>query len=225
MKKFMFAAAASALAFAAMPAAAADWYAQVNAGYTVSGDADVDASFTPDDTDFDPMSGSVGGDIDNGFLVGAAAGMAVGNGLRVEAEGVLGSNDMGDIEDLDLSGIEYKHAALFANVLYDFPMGGVTPYIGAGIGYGSSTFDIDGDSVHDQGTVWQIKAGASFPVNDTLTVDIGYRYMEAAKWEASMDDVDIDDDPDAGPGTARLSVDPAVHALTVGARFKLGGGA
>jgi OOP family OmpA-OmpF porin len=222
MNKTIFAATAVVALMSALPAAAADWYAQVNAGYTVSAEADADASFTPDDTDFDAMTGSVEGDIDNGFAVGAAAGVAIGNGLRVEGEAILNSADMGGIEELEIDEIEYSHAAVFANLLYDFNMGGFTPYIGAGIGYGSSSFEIDGDSVHDQGTVWQIKAGASFPLNDTLTIDVGYRYMDMAKWETSMDDVDLDDDPDAGPGTARLSVEPTAHAITVGARFKLG---
>jgi opacity protein-like surface antigen len=222
MKRTIFAATAVVALMSALPAAAADWYAQVNAGYTVSTEADIDLSFTPDDTDFDAVSASGEGDVENGFAVGAAAGMAIGNGLRVEAEALLNSADMGGIEELDIDEVEYSHAAVFANVLYDFSMGGITPYIGAGVGYGSSTFEVDGDSIHDQGVVWQIKAGASFPLNDTLTVDVGYRYMDMAPWEASIEDVDIDDDPDAGPGTVGLDVEPTSHAITVGARFKLG---
>jgi len=225
MNKMLFAATAAAALMAALPAAAADWYAQVNAGYTVSAEADVDVAFTPDDDDFTPTTGSLSGDIENGFAVGAAAGMSIGNGLRVEGEAILNSNDLGGIEDLDVDNVEFKHAAAFVNVLYDFQVGGVTPYIGAGVGYGSSTFDIDGDSVHDQGAVWQIKAGATFPVNDTLTIDVGYRYMDMAPWEVSLDGLDVEDNPDAGPGTASLNVEPTAHMITVGARFKLGAGA
>lgn len=225
MKKFMFAAAVSALAFAAMPAAAADWYAQVNAGYSVSSQADASLSFVPDDTDEDAMSASGELDLDNGFVVGAAAGMSIGNGLRVEGEAILTNNDMDGIEELGADSIDASSAAAFVNVLYDFNMGSVTPYIGAGVGYGSTSLEVDGDSMHDQGVAWQVKAGVSYPVNDTLTLDFGYRYVDMASWEQSIGDVDLDDDPDVGPGTVGVEVDPTSHILTVGARFKLGGGA
>lgn len=225
MKKILFAAAASALVFAAMPAAAGEWYAQVNVGATVQTEADVNLTFTPDDTDFDPSSESGEGDIDNGFAVGAAAGVVLGGGLRLEGEALFSSNDLGGIEELDVDNVELNHMAAFANLIYDFQVGGVTPYVGAGIGYGSTTFDVDGESIHDEDTAWQIKAGASFPVNDTLTIDVGYRYISMAAWEESFDDVDIDDSPDAGPGTLGFEFEPTAHALTVGARFKLGAGA
>ncbi len=224
MNKTLFAATAALALMAAMPAAAGEWYAQVNAGGTVATDADTKATFTPDDTDFDAVSGSLNADLDQGFAVGAAAGYAIGNGFRVEGEFLYTSNDLGNIEELDIDNVEFNHAGFFANVLYDIPMeGNFHPYVGAGIGYGSSTFDIDNDEVHDEGTAWQIKVGATYPVNDTLTLDFGYRYVDMADWEASVDGVDLpDDDPDAGPGTASISFEPTAHILTVGARFKLG---
>ncbi|HEX6866887.1 MAG TPA: outer membrane beta-barrel protein, partial [Caulobacteraceae bacterium] len=170
MNKTLFAATAALALMAAMPAAAGEWYAQVNAGATVATDADTTATFTPDDTDFDPSSGSLNADLDEGFAVGAAAGYAIGNGFRVEGEFLYTSNDLGDVSELGVDNIEFNHAAFFANVLYDIPMdGSIYPYVGAGVGYGSSTFDIDSDEVHDEGTAWQIKVGATYPVNDTLT--------------------------------------------------------
>jgi opacity protein-like surface antigen len=220
----LFAAAASALAFAAMPAAAADWYAQVNAGYSVSSQADASLSFVPDDDEEEGMSASGELDLDNGFVVGAAAGVSVGNGLRVEGEAILTNNDMDGIEELGVESIDASSAAAFVNVLYDFNMGAVTPYVGAGVGFGSTSLEVDGDSVHDEGMAWQVKAGVSYPVNDTLTLDVGYRYMNMASWEQSIGDADIDDDPDAGPGTIGVEIEPTSHILTVGARFKLGAG-
>jgi OOP family OmpA-OmpF porin len=226
MKKTIFAAtAAVTLLGVAMPAAAADWYAQINAGMTVSTEADASISFTSSDDDAENFEESGEGDIDNGFAVGAAAGAALGGGFRAEGEFLFSSNDLGGFEDLDVDNVEMNHAAFFANVLYDFQMGGVTPYVGAGVGYGSITFDIDGDSVHDEDTVWQIKAGATFPVNDTLTIDVGYRYINMAAWENDFD-VDLDEEDDAaGAGVLGLEFEPTAHALMVGARFKLGGAA
>lgn len=225
MNKTIFAATAAVALLGAMPAAAADWYAQINAGMTVATEADARISFVSEDDDAENFDESGEGDIDNGFVVGAAAGVALGGGLRAEGEFVFSSNDLGGIEDLDVDEVEMNHAAFFANVLYDFQMGGVTPYVGAGVGYGSVTFDIDGDSVHDEDTVWQIKAGATFPVNDTLTIDVGYRYMTMATWENEFN-VDFDEEDDeAGAGVLGFEFEPTAHAITVGARFKLGGAA
>ena len=227
MKKTIFAAtAAIALLGVAMPAAAAEWYAQVNAGMTVSTEADARISFVSDDDDDENFEESGEGDIDNGFAVGAAAGVVLGGGFRAEGEFLFNSSDLGGLEDLDVDNVEMNHAAFFANVLYDIPMdGGITPYVGVGVGYGSITFDIDGESVHDEDTVWQVKAGAAFPVNDTLTIDVGYRYMQMATWENEFD-IDFDEEDDeAGAGVLGLEFEPTAHAITVGARFKLGGAA
>ncbi|HEX5777142.1 MAG TPA: outer membrane beta-barrel protein [Caulobacteraceae bacterium] len=225
MKKTIFAASAAIALLAAMPAAAQDWYAQINAGMTVSSEADVRVDFVSDDDPAENFDEGADGDIDNGFAVGAAAGVALGGGLRVEGEFFYTSNDLGGIEELDIDDVEMNHAAFFANVLYDFQLGGVSPYIGAGVGYGSTTFDIDGDSVHDEDTAWQVKAGATFPVNDSLTIDVGYRYMDMAAWENDFD-VDLDEEDDeAGAGVLGLEFEPTAHAITVGARFKLGGAA
>lgn len=216
MKKTIFAASAAIALMGAMPAAAADWYAQVNAGMSVDTQADATATVGS-------ASASADGDLDNGFVVGAAAGAHLGNGLRLEGEALYSSNDLGGIDELDVDDVEVNHMGLFANVLYDFQMdGGFTPYIGAGVGFGSITFDVDGDSIHDEGTAWQIKAGVSYPVNDTLTLDVGYRYLNMASFEETFEDVEIDEDTTADIG---LEFEPTAHILTVGARFKLGGAA
>jgi len=225
MNKTLFAATAAIALMTALPAAAGEWYAQVNAGATVSSETDGNTTFTPDDTDYDPWMRTLG-DADEGFAVGAAAGYAVGNGVRVEGEFLYTSNDLDGIPDLDTNSVELNNADFFVNVLYDIPMqGGFQPYIGAGVGFGSTTLDIDNESTHDEGTAWQIKVGANYPVNDTLTLDFGYRYVEMADWDNTFEDVDPsfdDDDDDAGPGDLAVDLSPTAHILTVGARFKLG---
>jgi len=225
MRKVIFTAAAvSAMAFAAMPAAAQGWYAQVNVGGTVKAKADARLSFTPDDTTVDPSSISGDGDIDNGFGVGAAAGYAMGNGVRVEGETFYTTNDLGGFKDLGVEDVKLQHMGFFANVLYDIPMSGsFQPYVGGGVGYGSTTFNVDSNEQHDQGAAWQLKAGVSYPLNDSLSLDLGYRYMHMADWQGSIDGVDLDDTPDVGPGTVGVKFKPSAHILTIGARFKLGG--
>ena len=193
-KVILAAAAASAMALAAMPAAAQDWYAQVNTGVS-TGKVDVTV---------DGDSGDA--DLKTGFGVGAAGGVALGNGLRAELEGIFNRNDFSD--QVDGETLKGSAATAFVNVLYDFQLGGISPYVGAGVGYGSTSLKVDEDSVHDQGVAWQLRAGASFPVNDVLTVDAGYRYMNLAHFK------------DEG-----IKIEPTLHMLTVGARFKLGAGA
>jgi len=226
MNKTLFAATAAIALMGAMPAMAGEWYAQVNAGATVATEADATLTATPDDPEEDSWSVSDSGDIDEGFAVGAAAGYVIGNGVRVEGEFLYTSNDQDGIDELDVDSVELNHAAFLVNVLNVIPMeGGVSPYVGAGVGYGSTTFDIDNEGVHDEDVVWQLRAGATYPVNETLTLDFGYRYLEMATWDGdfAVDDISgAEDEEDFVPGTIGVEFEPSAHILTVGARFKLG---
>lgn len=216
MNKTLFAATAALVAMAALPAAAqSSAYAQVNVGGSFSSTADVDA-LIDDGTTVESGSGEI--DLDAGFLVGAAGGLEVGNGLRVEAEALYSSNTV-EAPEIDVDGtpttlpeLEIRHMAFLVNVIYDLNVGAVRPYIGAGFGLGSTSIDVDNESVHDQALAWQVKTGVSIPVNDSLTFDVGYRYINAGKFGASIDD---------GTTSAQLGVEPHIHALTVGARFKI----
>lgn len=208
----------------AMPAMAGEWYVQLNAGGTVATDSEATVSFTPEDTDFDPVVGTLDGDLDEGLAFGAAAGYAVGNGLRLEGEVLHTRNDVPDGASIGLDDLEFRHTAVFANVLYDIPMEGpVQPYVGAGIGFGSAIFDQDSEQYEETGTAWQVRVGANYPVNETLTLDLGYRYVDMADWDASVGDLDLpDDSPDAGPGVAAIKFESEAHVLTVGIRLRLG---
>lgn len=216
MNKTLFAATAALVAMAALPAAAqSSAYAQVNVGGSFASKADVDAMID-DGTTVESGSGEI--DLETGFLVGAAGGLEVGNGLRVEAEALYSSNSV-DTPTIDVDGdetalpdIEIRHMAFLVNVIYDMNVGAVRPYIGAGFGLGSTSIDVDNESAHDQALAWQAKAGVSIPVNDSLTFDVGYRYINAGKFGASVDDGTIE---------AQLDVEPHIHALTIGARFKI----
>lgn len=72
--------------------------------------------------------------------------------------------------------------ALMANVWWDFPIAGFTPYIGGGIGYASNEVEhgliMNGN---DGSFAWQLGAGANFPISDTMALGIGYRYMDAGE--------------------------------------------
>ena len=199
MKTILFAAAAAAVTFAALPAAAQELYAQGNIGFSAAGTADVDASF-------DDFSASGDVDLENGWLASAALGSGF-RGVRVEAEVIYSSNDV-DEEGFDEVSVE--HLGLLANVLYDIPMDGAfRPYVGAGVGIGNTTVDFGDDDADDTGLAWQVRVGATFGTEESVTWDIGYRYLNLADFE-------IDEEG------ASLEAEAAVHAVSVGVRIPLG---
>lgn len=199
MKTLLFAAAA-AVTFAALPAAAQELYAQGNLGFSAAGTADVDASL-------DGLSGSGDVDLEHGWLASAALGSGF-RGVRVEAEAIYSSNDV-DEEGFD--DVSVRHLGLLANVLYDIPMDGAfRPYVGAGVGIGNTTVDLGDDDADDTGLAWQLRAGATFGSSETMMWDVGYRYLNLADFEVSE-------------GDASLEAEAAIHAVTIGVRIPLGG--
>ncbi|MCA3573558.1 MAG: hypothetical protein IOC86_06530, partial [Aestuariivirga sp.] len=100
-----------------------------------------------------PQSGNVSLDTDTGFLIGGVLGYAWGDtGLRTELELSYSQanldgfdidwdnwNDGPDGDDLDFDG-DVSVTYIFGNLWYDFghvfDMGGITPYIGGGLGVG-----------------------------------------------------------------------------------------
>ena len=140
---------------------------------------------------------SVGG---IGWTGRASVGWGFGNGWRVELEGGALRNDP------QVQGITYDRIgprgtlrsgkintnAVMANVLYDFSLGPLQPYVGAGIGNAWHTWDnldvtIGGnDRVRFDGTnssfAWQVMAGLSLPVAAIpgLALTAEYRYFATA---------------------------------------------
>lgn len=199
MKTLLFAAAASAVTFAALPAAAQELYAQGNLGFSAAGEADVDA-------DIGGLTGSGEVDLENGWLASAALGSGF-RGVRVEAEVIYSKND---VDEDALGDASVEHLGLLANVLYDIPMDGAfRPYIGAGAGIGNTQVELDGEDADDTGLAWQVRVGATLGAEDGVQWDIGYRYLNLADFELSEED-------------ASLEAEAAVHAITVGVRIPLG---
>lgn len=190
----LFAAAASALALAAMPAAAAEWYFGGALGVTLGGGADA----TIDDG-VDIISGEL--DYDTGALLSLSAGTTVKPNVRVEGEMLITDNGLSDTD------LRMQHVGILGNVFYDFKTAGkFTPYAGAGVGFGRAIVELDDASANDTGLAWQLRVGATVRQSETLVWDIGYRYLNQADFNASEDGVSVD-----------LAGD--VHAIHVGLRF------
>ncbi|MCA3573559.1 MAG: outer membrane beta-barrel protein [Aestuariivirga sp.] len=160
------------------------------------------------------LSGNVSLDTDTGFLIGGVVGYAWGDtGLRTELElsysqanldgfDVDWDNDflmyqsaMPDGDDLDLDG-DVAVTYIFGNIWYDFghvfDMGGITPYLGGGLGVGFVDIDIDGidgidfaASGSETGFAFQLGGGLMWNIADIVNLDLGYRYRGVA-----LDDYD-----------------------------------
>jgi OOP family OmpA-OmpF porin len=214
MKTILFAAAASVVAFTALPAAAqglSGIYVQGNLGYSFAGTSDTTAVITLED-ETETISGDV--DLDGAVMGSAAVGASLADGLRVEAELLYTKNDLSGSEDFEE--VAVSQLAVMANVLYDFAVGGVSPYVGAGVGFGTTNLEIEEGDLDDSGLAWQLRGGVSF--GEGVIWDIGYRYVNMADFEASF--VEEDEGDEIG---INLQAEAAVHAVTVGVRIPLGG--
>jgi len=193
-KTVLFAAATAAAALIAMPAAAAVYF-EGEAGATLGGKSSVTAT-TPED-------GTVSGDIDlnTGYLIGGSVGTHLNPNVRVEGEMAYTSNDMSDID------INLHQISLMANVFYDFtPAKKVSPYVGAGVGFGRSFVEVDKETANDTGMAWQLRAGVNIHTASGPTWNIGYRYLNQADFNKAE-------------GDYALKFDAHVHALTIGVQF------
>lgn len=207
MKKtsIVLAAAAAAAAFAS-PALAQDAsgnYIQINLGANVAGQVDLEATLPPDTVAADT-------DLETGLFASIAAGASAGGGFNFEGEVIYLGSDIDTAEadavlgyPLDASVTSY---AAMVNAIYTFDAGAVRPYIGAGVGWGISEYEFAGESDDDTGLAWQVKTGVTFPMSDTMTWDVGYRYVSLPSYEKSE-------------GGASLDADGTAHVVTIGARF------
>ncbi|MEM7491767.1 MAG: outer membrane beta-barrel protein [Pseudomonadota bacterium] len=155
-----------------------------------------------------------------GSDVDTHTGVTLGGGSidDVDAAALAGSPDPLDVTVGALVSAgegEIENLSLFANVYYDFDTGtAFTPYVGGGLGF--SDVDVvyapSGVGIIDDGETkfaYQLKAGASFAVSETLDVFGEYAYR-------ATDDIEVDND--LFPGT--LDIENQQNIFSVGARFK-----
>lgn len=96
-----------------------------------------------------------------------------------------------------LVNMEIESQSLMINGYYDIDTGSkLTPYVGAGIGYAKikgkassleASYSEDGNNF-----AWQVGAGVGYALNDKVSLDAGYRYVDygdftkaGLKWESS----------------------------------------
>lgn len=183
------------------PVAAGNFYASVFGGVALVNDFDFDSSLPA-------SSGTVS--FDPGYSVDAALGYDFGNGLSLEGQvGHLGADlDAGTYNGVDLlpdgtASITYG----MINAWYAFDLGGITPFIGGGVGIASVALDADFTAVPDSGiddseTTWaaQVGAGLSFALTDDISLAGRYRYVTTG--EVSL--TDAADDENTGSASASI---------------------
>jgi outer membrane protein OmpA-like peptidoglycan-associated protein len=162
-----------------------------------------------------------------GYVGVLSLGWGFGNGLRAEIEGNYRSNDVSDFKVPDVAssgkGTATSYGAM-ANLLYDInlggALGGLTPYVGAGVGYIWHDYDAVGNQFNtisgDNGN-WggQAIAGLSLPISAVpgLAVTAEYRFMMTSGHEISTILAGGD-----GKATS-FDVDNVNHSLLIGLRY------
>lgn len=121
-------------------------------------------------------------EFDTGFVIGAALGTELANGLRVEGEIAFRGNDLDQLTvNTPLGPLVYdiegdaETLSLMANAWYDFELGGggFQPYVGGGVGFATVDIDDEDDSVF----AFQVGAGVSFPLSGQIAITGDYRFF------------------------------------------------
>lgn len=162
-------------ATAASQAQAQDFYASAAAGI-----------LKPQHSDVTVGTANGSAKYDTGSSFQAALGYDLGTGLRTELE--LGINDSGfknvrtATGTTGVAGGDVDQLTLHAAAYYDFNAGGLSPYVGGGLGL--TRTDVDAGTVGvaaftgDRNTDFSAfgEAGLSVPITDRLSIAPGVRY-------------------------------------------------
>jgi opacity protein-like surface antigen len=125
---------------------------------------------------------------DEGLTAGLGIGYQWSEFLRTDAR----ADWSGPYED---SAVDLETTTLTGNAYIDIPLTTtITPYVGAGVGWGW----VDGDGGDDSGLAYSFMVGSGFALTDNVELDAGYRYRG----------ISIDGE------------DPTDHSITGGIRFK-----
>jgi opacity protein-like surface antigen len=155
-------------------------YVSGNIGLSMPRDADVKDSTMPASVTFED---------DEGIALGAAVGYVLSN-TRIEGEFAYQKNDLDKAKipggiSTDVEG-DISSTSFLLNGYYDFKnASNFTPFLGGGIGVSKvelSAVTVPGfglvtSSIDDTVFAYQLSAGVAYAVNETVAVEIKYRYF------------------------------------------------
>jgi OOP family OmpA-OmpF porin len=168
------------------------FYVKVDAGGTITQDADLKEFFGP-------VGSGTKVKFDPGFRGGLAGGYHFTEWFALEGEGAFMENRISSI-----TGADRVHDAWFANIPFlvnarlQLPnRSPLTPYVGAGLGFSVSIIDVseiqlNGTSLHgdisDTVFAWQAFAGLRYRINERMGLSFEYRYFDAdgANWQVDF---------------------------------------
>ncbi len=172
-----------------------------------------------------------GEDTDSGFGIGLSAGYNVGYlndiPIRVEAEYVYrGKAEFGagpkSFGAANTAGQDFEVTAhsLLGNIFFDIPTStAMTPYFGGGLGLAYLNTDYSAyatggsvsNSSSDLNFAWNVGGGVAWSINDSMALDLGYRYVDLGKADSGV--VNINN------FSGNSSVDYTAHELSLGLRI------
>lgn len=131
-------------------------------------------------------------DVGSSWLFGGAVGYRIRPNVRAElALGYRGGYGIGQTLSNGASlSADVASLNLMANGYYDFNIGSpLRPYVSGGLGWArnrvseiSSTNPAGAAAGGSQDNVaWSLGAGIGYPINDRLTLDLGYRYVDLGR--------------------------------------------
>lgn len=186
-------------------------YIQLNVGAGVGGESK--SSFGVPNV----LSGRINADLEPGPVVTGLAGLGYTSGLAFEVEGLYLENEVDTDSSPQVSpfDLKTKMAGGFANMKYELVNPSpLFPYVAAGLGYGDTTYRVFGDSGHSDGVLWQLKAGVAVPATDSVTIDMGYRFVRSPDYQTTSRIMYQGQSYDA---TFKAATE--VHVLTAGVRW------
>ena len=104
-------------------------------------------------------------DDDSVLVLGGGLGYQFNDNLRTDLR----------VDWAGLSDDESSLTTVLGNVYFDIPLETIlTPYLGAGVGYGW----VDSSGNDDNGAAFALMAGVEVNLTDKLSADVGYRYRQ-----------------------------------------------
>lgn len=133
-----------------------------------------------------------------------------------------GNNTWSDTYSVDEPGFitnELRSHQLMLNGYYDFKnTSKFTPYLSAGVGVthlkNKVSFDDVSETKSDDNFTWSVGAGVAYKVTPNVSLDLGYRYVDADEFEFSKTMTD-----EWGTQTFKSTADLSSHDYTVGIRY------
>lgn len=82
-----------------------------------------------------------------------------------------------------ITGSRARTLTAMGNLWVDLPMGGVTPYVGGGLGI--TGFEVDGEGKGK--FAWQLGAGVGFKLGDKMVLSLDFRHREVGATQVEFD--------------------------------------